>query len=460
MVKIGGEIVGRAERRERGKALRRRCPRAALGKWQAPGHERDVIAIIKRSNVDREPDLVPVRHGRMLQSPFAFYRGAAAVQAYDLARSPTSGLAVQLCGDAHLMNFGGFATPERNLVFGLNDFDETLPGPWEWDVKRLAASFVVAARYRGFRRAVARDVVLEGMRSYREHLCEYADLSALELWYASMTAADVRRETPAKLRRNVDRIEKLARSRTSEAIYPKVTTVTGGHVRIKDNPPFVFHVESRFADYTRMVQKLFETYGATLPEDRRLLLDRFKVVDSAAKVVGVGSVGTRCYIILLMADDDDPLFLQLKEARASVLEPYLGRSKHKNHGERVVFGQRVIQSASDIFLGWVRGPAGRDFYFRQLRDMKVSVDIEEMGGARLENYARVCGWALARSHAKGGDAAMLAGYLGTSRAFDEAVADYAQAYADQVERDFATFVRAVRSGKLKSDTGADQAGGL
>lgn len=451
MATIGGKIVGRAERREQGKALREACPRSALAVWKAPRQGRDVIALIKRSNRDREQDLVPIRHGRMLQSPFAFFRGTAALQAHDLARSPTTGIAVQLCGDAHLMNFGAFATPERNLVFGLNDFDETSPGPWEWDVKRLAASFVVAARYRGFKRAAARDVVLEGMRSYREHLARYAELPMLERWYARMTEEDVRRETPAKLRRNVERIASRGRTRTSESVFPKVTAVVDGQVRIKDDPPYVFHIESRFENYRRMAQKVFDRYRATLVADRQVLLDRFQVVDVAAKVVGVGSVGTRCYVILLMADDDDPLFLQLKEARASVLEPYLGRSTLRNHGERVVYGQRLMQSASDIFLGWTRGPAGRDFYFRQLRDMKASVEIEEMPIARLENYARLCGWALARAHAKSGDAAMLAGYLGSSAAFEEALADHATAYADQVERDYATFVKAVRSGRLKSD---------
>jgi uncharacterized protein (DUF2252 family) len=396
----------------------------------------------------------------MLQSPFAFYRGTAFVQAHDLAGSPSSGIEVQLCGDAHLMNFGGFATPERNLIFGLNDFDETLPGPWEWDVKRLAASFVVAARYRGVKRAAARDVVLECMRSYRERLGAFAELRALDLWYSSITAADVRKATPARLRKGVDRIVARAHARTHEAVYPKLTTIVDGKVRIKDDPPFIFHVDTQFENFERMVREIYASYRATLPEDRRVILDRFHIVDHAAKVVGVGSVGTRCYVFLLLADDDDPLFLQLKEARPSVLEPYLGKSRHKNDGERVVVGQHLIQAASDMFLGWTRGPAGRDFYFRQLRDMKVSVVIEEMPLARLENYARVCGWALALAHAKSGDAALQAGYLGASTAFDEALARYAEAYADQVERDYEAFVQAVRAGRLKSDAGIEHVDGL
>ena len=460
MAELGAEIVGRSERLRRGKALREKCPRSSLGVWKASGRDRDVIGLVKLSNRDRQQELVPVRHGRMLQSPFAFYRGTAFVQAHDLAGSPTSGIEVQLCGDAHLMNFGGFATPERNMIFGLNDFDETLPGPWEWDVKRLAASFVVAARYRGFKRADARDVVLECMRSYRRRLAEFSDLHALDVWYARITTEDVRRATPANLRVNVDRIARRGRGRTSEAVFPKVTAIVDGKLRIRDDPPFVFHVETQFENFERMASQVFARYRKTLQEDRRVILDRFHVIDRAAKVVGVGSVGTRCYVILLMADDDAPLFLQMKEARPSVLEPYLGKARHRNDGERVVFGQRLIQAASDMFLGWTRGPAGRDFYFRQLRDMKVTVEIEEMPVARLENYARLCGWALALAHAKSGDVSTHAGYLGASSAFDDALADYAETYADQVERDYAAFVKAVRAGKLKSDTGVDHVDGL
>jgi uncharacterized protein (DUF2252 family) len=293
--------------------------------------------------------------------------------------------------------------------------------------------------------------VVDAMRTYRERMAGYAAMRTLDLWYAHITAEDVRHATPAKLRDETARLERRGRARTAAALYPKVTQLADGRIRIEDDPPFLYHLDSRLEAYGRAAHQVFARYRATLPAERRVILDRFQPIDVAAKVVGVGSVGTRCYVILLLAADDDPLFLQMKEAHASVLEPFLGRSKSKNHGERVVFGQRVIQEASDVFLGWTRGPGGRDFYFRQLRDMRVPMDLEETTVDRLANFARLCGWALARAHAKSGDPALLAGYLGSSTAFDEALADYATAYADQVERDFEAFVRAARAGRLASD---------
>jgi len=445
------------EREAAGKALRKKCPRALHGKViLGQGADRDIVKLIKASNHDRLENLVPIRHGRMAQSPFTFYRGTAALQAYDLAGTPASGIIAQACGDCHLMNFGGFATPERTLAFDINDFDETLPAPFEWDLKRLAASFVVAARWRGFDADTAREAVLQVVASYRESMKERSGTGTLEAWYSQITAKDVQRLAEemggeAVNERTKASIEK-AHKQTHERVFQKLTIPSeGGLPRIADQPPLIYHVDKKDLD-EEMIRKFFKRYRDTLSEERRMLFDRYQTIDIALKVVGVGSVGTRCFIALLMASPDDPLFLQVKEARRSVLEPYVKGAAPAHNGQRIVVGQRLMQSASDIFLGWSKGEKGRDFYVRQLRDMKMAPQVEIMEPETLVGYANLCGLVLARAHDKAGDAAVIAGYLGSKDTFGEAMADYAVGYADQVEGDYETFVKAIRSGKLSSDT--------
>ncbi len=444
----------RDDRLAAGKAMRDKCPRDSHGKVVVGTRgERDVIALIEASNEDRLENLVPVRHGRMLQSPFAFFRGGAAIQAYDLADTPTSGIEVVACGDCHLLNFGGFATPERNIVFDINDFDETSVAPFEWDLKRLAASFAVAARSRDFRPDQVREIAVEMADAYRESMRERLHYSVLESWYSRITTDDVLAllsHDPEALARSKKILAKAQRQ-TSEHVFEKLTTLVDGVPRIVDQPPLLYHSHDREIT-DAVVRTFFAASRETLPEERRRLLDRFSLADVALKVVGVGSVGTRCYIALLMADADDPLFLQVKEARRSVLEPYAGKGPVDHNGQRVVLGQRLMQSASDIFLGWTKGPAGRDYYVRQLRDMKMSAMVEAQSPQTMRSYARLCGMTLARAHDKAdGAASIIAGYLGKSDEFDQALGDYAIAYADQVERDYATFSKAVRTGRLKTD---------
>lgn len=443
----------REQREQAGKALRDECPRPSHAEVVVRrGKKRDVVRLIEESNEGRLENLVPIRHGRMLQSPFAFFRGSAAIHAYDLDATPTSGIDVQACGDCHLMNFGGFATPERNLVFDINDFDETLRAPFEWDVKRLAASFVVAARWRGFRPDQAREIAVQAVASYRESMRKRAGTGVLEGWYSRITLEDVRELVGNDLeaRRRVGKRIAEAHKQTQEHVAHKLTTPSRGLSRIVDQPPLLYHPDKKLVNQ-RVIESFFKRYRKTLSEERRVLFDRFEPVDVALKVVGVGSVGTRCYVALLLAAADDPLFLQVKEARRSVLEQFTRRAPVAHNGQRVVVGQRLMQSASDIFLGWSRGPTGRDFYVRQLRDMKIAPDIETMTPRLMRTYATLCGLALARAHDKAGDAALIAGYLGSKDRFDEAIGDYAVAYADQVERDHATFVAAIRAGRLKSD---------
>jgi uncharacterized protein (DUF2252 family) len=442
-----------AERRQAGKSLRDKCPRSSHGKViLGQGKKRDIVALIKASNEGRLENLIPIRHGRMLQSQFAYFRGTALIQAHDLAGTPVSGINVHSCGDCHLMNFGGFATPERNLVFDINDFDETLPAPFEWDIKRLAASFVIAARWRGFRSSQAKEMAVQTVSSYRESMRKRAGTGVLEAWYSRITFDDVF----AMVGKDADLIGRVkkriteARGQTHEHVFQKITTPVRSLPRIIDQPPLLYHVDKSMVN-ENVIAAFFKRYRETLAEERRILFDRFKVVDVALKVVGVGSVGTRCYVALLLAAPDDPLFLQVKEARRSVLERYTGHAPVQHNGQRVVVGQRLMQGASDIFLGWSRGPHGRDFYIRQLRDMKVAPEVEGQTPQAMRVYAKLCGLALARAHDKAGDAAMIAGYLGSIDHFDEAIADYAVGYADQVERDYKTFVEAVRSGRLKSD---------
>jgi len=456
MAKI--KLITSEQRHDAGKALREKCPRSSHGKViLGQGDKRDIVKLIEASNKGRVENLIPVRHGRMLQSPFAYFRGTAGIQAYDLAGTPTSGIIVQACGDCHLVNFGGFATPERNLVFDINDFDETSPAPFEWDVKRLAASFVIAARWRGFRPDQARDMAVNAIASYRESMRERAGTGILESWYSRVTLDDVLKilgKAPEGRSRTKQRAAE-AQEQTHEHVFNTITAPSKGLPRIVDQPPLIYHIGKAEASEGD-IASFFKRYRDTLAEDRRMLFDRYQFVDAAVKVVGVGSVGTRCYIALFLGAPNDPLFLQVKEARPSVLERYAGRGRVAQNGQRVVVGQRFMQSASDIFLGWTRGPRGRDFYVRQLRDMKVAPEVELHTPQFMRTYAQLCGLALARAHDKAGDAATIAGYLGSTDKFDEAMGDYAVAYADQVERDYETFVKAIRNGRLKTDLSASR----
>jgi uncharacterized protein (DUF2252 family) len=443
------------ERRAIGRGARRSASRRSQAQWQPATGRPDPVALLRAQDADRLPDLVPVRYGRMSASPFAFYRGAAAVMAADLAPLPRTGLTVQLCGDAHLLNFGLYASPERTLLFDVNDFDETLPGPFEWDVKRLAASVVVAARQNSFEPVVGRDAALATGRSYREHMATYAEMGELEVWYSRVVGDELLALARAAAKVRTKRTERAfakARGRDSLQALGKLTEVVDGRRRIVDNPPLLEHVPG--LDEPELMHRLFHAYARTLEDDRRVLLERYDFVDLARKVVGVGSVGTRCFVVLLRGrDDDDPLFLQVKQAGDSVLEAYLGRSRFAKAGHRVVAGQRIMQAASDIFLGWMRGPEGRDFYWRQLRDMKGSLETEGMRPAGLELYAEACGWALARGHARSGQRTAIAAYLGVGDRFEQAVADFAVAYADQNERDFEHFTKAIAKGKVEAAAG-------
>jgi len=409
------------------------------------------VALIKQSSEGRIENLIPLRYSRMLESPFAFFRGSAIVQGADLGRTPASGIKVQACGDAHLMNFGGFATPERDLIFDLNDFDETFPAPWEWDVKRLCASVVIAARWRGFSETEAHETATATAARYREMMNTYADMPMMAVWYSRLSYDSIRKQLKRnpKLEQLVAEDIKRAQNSTAEHVYNKIATHQNGAVRIVDEPPLLFHVD---ADLKEHGQAFLRRYSATLREDYRVLFDRFRLADAALKVVGVGSVGTRCYIALLLDEHDAPLFLQIKEACASVLEQHHGPSPWKQNGERVVAGQRLMQAASDIFLGWARGPTGRDFYVRQLRDLKLSAQLERYDPTMFTLYVELCGQALARAHAKAGQAPTIAGYLGKSPAFDEAITKYAVGYADQVERDYETFRTAARDGIIATET--------
>jgi uncharacterized protein (DUF2252 family) len=439
----------RSERLAAGKALRARVLRESHAEWKAPRRGRDPIAILDASNRGRLRELVPIRYGRMVRTPFTFLRGSAALMACDLATMPSTGIDVQACGDCHLLNFGAFATPERNLAFDLNDFDETLPAPWEWDLKRLVVSFVVAARDNRQSDAAGRRAVLECVRAYREHMRECSKMRPLEVWYKRMDAKDVIDAAPnAGARKFRQQIADRARERILENLFPKITTLVGGRHRIVDQPPVLFHVAE--PDFVERVEEGLADYRSTLSDDRRVLLDRYRLEDCALKVVGIGSVGTRCYIGLMFSEDGHPLILQFKEAVRSVLEPYARKSAYANQGQRVVAGQRLMQSSSDIFLGWVRGRRGYDFYVRQLRDMKMSLPVDGFTPVQLKLYARMCGWTLARAHAKSGDAATISGYLGKNDAFDGALGEFALAYADQVQKDHATLVNAIRSGRVKA----------
>jgi uncharacterized protein (DUF2252 family) len=497
------------ERRAKGSQAANHTPPSSHFGWQPAEDRPDPVALLEEQDQTREPDLVPVRHGRMMVSPFTFYRGAARIMAADLKDTPVAGLDAQLCGDAHLSNFGMFASPERALVFDLNDFDETLPGPFEYDVKRMAASFMICGRNNGFSKAEARDATLASVMSYRESMADFAQMPTMEIWYAHFEedrfraiirdalaevapagdkptgvkdkkakgakpdkkakAATKKEQKQAKqaevvkeaARRAEKNLEK-AHTRDSLQALSKLAEYVDGQYQIVSQPPVIVPARDLAATYglspdevMPAIHEQFRAYRATLQDDRRRLLEKFEIVDAARKVVGVGSVGTRAFIILLQGrDQQDPLFLQIKEATSSVLEAYLPKSRYRQHGARVVQGQRMMQAASDIFLGWTKGlDVTRNFYWRQLRDMKGSAVVDAMAPVTLRYYAQICGWTLARAHARSGDPVAMTAYLGRDDAFDRSIVDFSERYADQNERDYKAFVGAVKSGRLEAVEG-------
>jgi uncharacterized protein (DUF2252 family) len=436
-----------------GKALRNTCPRKAHAAWRAAAGRPDPVQLILQAEKGRLPDLLPLRHGRMARSAFTFYRGAALTMASDLAPTPSTGVHLQCCGDAHLCNFGGFATPERKVIFAINDLDETLPAPWEWDVKRLAASFVVACRDNGLKDGTAKDVVMTCVRTYRESMAEFSQMKTLELWYCAMNADELvaNIKDPKLRKRGLKHLQKERGKSIAEDIFPKLVEAIGEKPVIKEERPTIFHTEAHPAGTVdQALKEAFAGYRSTLAPAYQALLDRYEIKDAAIKVVGIGSVGTSCAVILFMASEGDPLFLQVKEARASVLEPYAGASAFPNHGQRVVNGYRLMQPASDMFLGWTVGLEKRHYFVRQLRDIKISIRVETFGAPEMDLYATWCGRALALSHARSGWSAILSGYMGKSDAFDQAITDFSVAYADQNEKDHSALERAVRRGKVKA----------
>jgi uncharacterized protein (DUF2252 family) len=444
-----------AERYAAGKALREKCPRQSHAAWKTPANRPDAVELILSAEKGRLPNLLPLRHGRMVRSAFTFYRGAALTMASDLSSTPSTGVYVQCCGDAHLCNFGGFATPERHILFSINDLDETLPAPWEWDLKRLAASFSVACRDKNLNDSVAREIVLTCVRSYRESMAEYSRMRTLELWHRAYWIEELLAEIkdPAVLRHVEKRIEKERAKSAAEEIFPKLVEHKGVMPVIKDQLPTIFHAKGHTpGEVEQAVKDTIAGYRASLTPALQSLVSRYELRDAAVKVVGVGSVGTSCWVLLFMAGPDDPLFLQVKEARASVLEPYAGVSVFANHGQRVVHGYRMMQPSSDLFLGWTQGAGQhrRHFFVRQLRDIKISPRVEIFGPPDMKRYAVWCGRALALAHARSGSAALLSGYMGKSDTFDKAIAAFSKAYADQNEKDHAALDRAVRSGKVKA----------
>jgi uncharacterized protein (DUF2252 family) len=455
-----------AERAARGKAARAEVSRRSHGEWEPSPVRPDPVELLEEQAKTRVPELIPIRYGRMLVSPFTFFRGAAYIMAADLAGTPRTGLHAQLCGDMHLSNLGAYAAPDRRLVFDINDFDEALPGPFEWDLKRLVASFAVAGRDRNFDVAQRRTINLIVTAAYRETMAGFADMGTMDIWYSRIDVdqlmgrddIDVGPKAMARFEKNIAK----ARTKDSLAAFNKLTEVVDGEPRIRSNPPLIVPVRELFegagADVIDAERDIIRQYRRTLPGDRRYLLERFRLVDAARKVVGVGSVGTRAYIMLFLGrDDGDPLFLQMKEAQPSVLEPFLGRSKFRNCGQRVVEGQRLMQAASDTMLGWIHttGIDGveRDFYVRQLWDSKASAVVEVMEPKTMEAYARLCGTTLARAHARSGDAVAISSYLGRNDAFDQALAAFAEAYADQNERDYDALKAAAESGRVTVETG-------
>ena len=454
-----------AERVARGKAARGELPRSAHAAWEPGPRRRDPVDLLEEQAQTRLPELGPIRYGRMLVSPFTFFRGAAYLMAADLADGPRTGLHAQLCGDAHLSNFGIFAAPDRRLVFSINDFDETLPGPFEWDLKRLAASVAVAGRDRGFDEAVCRSVVMAATREYREAIARFAEMRNIDVWYTRLDVAAILKQLGASAtRKQMKRFQtNIAKVRTKDSMraLAKLCRTVDGELRIVGNPPLVTPIEDVLPNAEQdqledVVRRMIRTYRRTLPRDRRNLLESYRYVHAARKVVGVGSVGTRSWILLMLGrDTNDPLFLQFKEAQASVLEPFLGKSQYTQHGRRVVEGQRMMQAAPDILLGWERivtiDGEKRDFYIRQLWDAKGSVDVELMDPPELEAYGKICGWTLARAHARSGDRIAIAAYLGSSDSFDRAMASFSETYADQNDRDYRTLKKAAASGRIVAE---------
>lgn len=438
---------------EYGKSLRDKTPRVNHAGWQAPPDRRDPIDILIETSKDRLPNLIPIRYGRMLQSSFAFFRGTAAIMASDLATTPNTGLYVQACGDCHLLNFGVFGTPERSLIFDINDFDETLPAPWEWDIKRLATSFVIASRNNNFSQSVAKEAAAISVEAYRTRTAEYAKMSPLDIWYSHISVDDILTiATNEKVKKRlIRRVEKAKAESSIDTDFPQLTQMKYGKAFIKDNPPLIFHrTDVDPKEYHAIVEAAFERYMTTLGEEKRILLGQYEFQDMAIKVVGIGSVGTRCSVSLRMSANNDPLFLQVKQANPSVLEPYAGKSHYDNHAQRIVAGQKLMQAASDIFLGFSDLIEGHYFYVRQLHDMKIKAHVETFEEESMLNFARLCGWALARAHARSGKASIISGYLGNSAKFDDAVTEFALDYADQNEKDYTALKNAVAEGKIEA----------
>jgi uncharacterized protein (DUF2252 family) len=457
-----------AERAARGKAARAEVPRSGHGVFEPASDRPDPVELLERQAATRVPELVPIRYGRMLVSPLTFYRGGALIMASDLAATPRSGLTVQCCGDAHLSNFGVFASLERRLVFDINDFDETLPGPWEWDVKRLAASVLIASQCNGFAAKDQEQAVLDTVEEYRTAIARFASMKNLDVWYAHLDVEATIAQFGSQLKRKqVTRTDKdiaKARTRDSLSAFSKLTHEVDGRPRIVADPPLIVPIDdltpgSRRGEMFDALHELLRSYGSTLQYDRRVLLEQFPPTDFARKVVGVGSVGTRAWIALLLGrDDQDPLLLQIKEAEASVLEEFLKKSEFENHGERVVTGQHLMQASSDIFLGWLRVPPNLDdqerhYYGRQLKDWKGSAEVEQMVPNAMAAYGRLCGWTLARAHARSGDRIAIASYLGQGPSFDRAIVQFSQAYAEQNQRDYKALAKAVKSGRITAQTG-------
>ncbi len=451
-------ISPRDDRRDRGRAICAATPHNLHAGWKAPANRPDPIEVLEKSNEGRLKELIPLRYGRMMLSPFTFFRGAAALFALDIASGKSTKIPVQACGDCHLLNFGAFATPERNILFDINDFDETLPAPWEWDVKRLAVSFVLSARENGLKAKYVSQAAETVVRAYRTKIAALSKMSILDIWYEKVDWQSVIERTSDEdlQKRRKDRLKKELKRTTQDYYFPKFAEKSGGGFVLKDSPPTMYHMAgAEGKQFREQVEKAFGLYKESLQEDKRRLVNRYRLEDVAIKVVGIGSVGTLCAVALVLAPDNEPLLLQIKEARESVLQPYVGKSAFENQGQRVVEGQRIIQSASDIFLGWTHFDNGKHFYIRQLRDTKVKPDPELWEGPQTVEIAEVMGNVLARAHARSGDAAIISGYLGTEATFDAAVVDFALNYADQVERDHALLVAAIKSGRIKAHVEAE-----
>lgn len=439
----------RKERLNAGERIRESLPHSSHAVWKPPRKHRNPIDLLEASNRYRLPSLVPVRYGRMLRSPFTFLRGSAGLMVHDLASLPNTGIRVEACGDCHLLNFGLFATPERNLIFDINDFDETLPAPWEWDVKRLAISFAVAAADNRLSEKDAHAIAVKSVKAYRERLRELSKLSPLEVWYDHLDAQTIIDMAPnAKIKKNREQLIEKAKVRVGDYLYPMISSEVAGRRRLIDQPPVLFHIYEK--DFEKRVHAALQDYQLSLPHERRILFDRYRLEDFAVKAVGIGSVGTYCFVGLFFSAENHPLLLQFKEACPSVLAPYAGKSEYENQGQRIVTGQRLMQSSSDIFLGWTQGQKGRHFFVRQLRDMKMSAPIEGATTTKMKLYAELCGRTLARAHAKSGDAALISGYLGKSDSFDQAIGKFVMTYAKQNAKDYAALVAAEKSGRIKA----------